>query len=155
MVVFCGINVPSLDFADDSTVSSATLFCGFPGPIASVDTPTVRENAAQFFVLDVRGLVAEPLDKRLVTEDQRSLAFVSQFVLLSGLVRNRRSGISAPRAFRIYKGWCPLAKLVPPLDRNRLSEDGVTNSLYSDFDLQRMHFHTSVPVPFGGTSFTP
>ena len=86
-------------------------------------------------MLGVPGLVAEPADKRLVTEDQRSLAFVSQFLLVSGLVRNRRSGISVPRAFPIYTGWCPLAKHVPPLDRNRLSGDGVTNSLYPDFDL--------------------
>ena len=54
------------------------------------------------FVLDVRGLVAKPPDKRLVTENQRSLAFVSQFVLVSGLVRNRLSGISVPRAFPIH-----------------------------------------------------
>ena len=100
----------------------------FQVPIASVDT-FGEGKCCPFFVLDVRGLVAEPPDKRLVTEDQRSLALVSQFVLVSGLVRNRRSGISVPRAFPIYTDWCPLFKLVPPLDRNRHSEDGVTNSL--------------------------
>ena len=33
--------------------------------------------------------MADHADNRLVTEDQRSLAFVSQFLLVSGLVRNR------------------------------------------------------------------
>ena len=106
------------------------------------------------FVLDVRGLVAKPPDKRLVTENQRSLAFVSQFVLVSGLVRNRFSGISVPRAFPIYTGWCPLASLVPPLDRNREPDAGtawfvevlvcrnssMSNQMLAQLDLLRYWF---------------
>ena len=113
-----GINVPSLGFADDSTVSSAVVF---QVQIASFGTPSVRENAAQFLFLGVPGLVAEPADTRMVTEDQRSLAFVGQFVLVSGLVWNRHSDISVPRTCAMYTGWCPLAKHVPPLDRSRVA----------------------------------
>ena len=110
--------------------------CRANNPVAGKARHPLRKGkCCPIFVLGVPGLVAEPADKWLVTEDQRSLAFVSQFLLVSGLVRNRRSGISVPRAFPIYTGWCPLAKNVPPLDRNRLSGDVVTNRLYSDFDL--------------------
>ena len=63
--------------------------------------------------------MAEPADKRLVTEDQRSLAFVSQFLLISGLVWNRHSDISVPRTCAMYTGWCPLAKHVPPYGTHR------------------------------------
>ena len=117
MVVCCGIGVPSLGFADDSTVSSAVVF---QVQIASFDTPFRKGKCCPIFALGVPGIVAEPADKQLVTEDQRSLAFVSQFVLVSGLVWNRHSDSSVPRTCAMYTGWCPLAKHVPPLDRSRV-----------------------------------
>ena len=90
------------------------LGCGFPVP----DRSFRKGKCCPIFVLGVPGLVAEHADNRLVTEDQRSLAFVSQFLLVSGLVWNR-SDISVPRTCAMYTGWCPLAKHVPPHGTHR------------------------------------
>ena len=56
------------------TLSSAVVL---QFQIASFDTPFRKGKCCPIFVLGVPDLAAEPVDKRLVTEDQRSLAFVS------------------------------------------------------------------------------
>ena len=103
------------------------------------------------FCFGVPGLVAEPADKRLVTDDQRSLAFVSQFLLVSGLVWNRHSDISVPRTCAMYTGWCPLAKHVPPLDGvyrlQSVHADFLFPSLRFQFHLRPISLTTAVSFP--------
>ena len=100
------------------TFSSAVVF---QLQIASFDTPSVRENAAQFLFWVSLVLWRSTLTNGWETEDQRSLAFVSQFLLVSGLVWNRHSDISVPRTCAMYTGCCPLAKHVLPLDRSHVT----------------------------------
>ena len=56
-------------------------------------------------------------------ESMKGCTVQTETVFRNGLVWNRHSEISVPRACAMYTGWCPLAKHVPPLDRSRSGGD--------------------------------